>query len=83
LGHRGNPSQVLGRLGHAYAGERGASRTTGGNDSRSLTGSAVSALRDFRAHQLGSAGERWVVDPERETLRRAGRPERTLKGYLG
>ena len=40
-----------------------------------LTGSAVSALRDFRAHQLGSAGERWVVDLERETLRRAGRPD--------
>ena len=40
-----------------------------------LTGSTVSALRDFRAHQLGSAGERWVVELERESLRRAGRPD--------
>lgn len=52
----------------------------GGSPSRrrssvALTGSTVSALRDFRAHQLGSAGERWVVELERESLRRAGRPD--------
>jgi hypothetical protein len=41
----------------------------------SLTGSSVSAMREFRNHQLGSAGERWVVDLERESLNRAGRSD--------
>ena len=41
----------------------------------SLTGSGISALREFRNHQLGSAGERWVVDLERESLHRAGRSD--------
>lgn len=40
-----------------------------------LTGGRMSALHDFRARQLGSAGERWVVDIEREALRRAGRED--------
>lgn len=38
-----------------------------------LTGSPASALRDFRQHELGVAGERWVLDLEREYLRRSGR----------
>lgn len=40
-----------------------------------VTGSAASALRDFRARHLGTAGEMWVVDLERESLRRAGRSD--------
>lgn len=40
-----------------------------------VTGSAASALRDFRARSLGTAGEMWVVDLERESLRRAGRSD--------
>jgi hypothetical protein len=47
----------------------------GSRSSVTITGSSVSALRDFRAHALGSAGERWVVDLERESLRRAGRDD--------
>jgi hypothetical protein len=38
-----------------------------------LTGSALSGLRDFQARQLGTAGEEWVVDLERERLGRFGR----------
>lgn len=40
-----------------------------------VTGSAASALRDFRARRLGTAGEMWVVDLERESLHRAGRSD--------
>ena len=40
-----------------------------------LTGSPVSALRDFQRRELGTAGEEWVFDLEREQLRRAGRPD--------
>jgi hypothetical protein len=35
----------------------------------------ASALRDFQKRELGEAGERWVIDLERESLRRAGRPD--------
>ena len=38
-----------------------------------LTGSALSGLRDFQARQLGTAGEEWVVELEREKLGRVGR----------
>jgi hypothetical protein len=37
-----------------------------------LTGSAMSAMRDFKKRQLGSAGEAWVLDLEREQLVRNG-----------
>jgi hypothetical protein len=38
-----------------------------------LTGSAMSALRDFKKRRLGEAGEALVLDLEREHLDRAGR----------
>ncbi len=38
-----------------------------------LTGSAMSAMRDFKKRQLGYAGEAWVMDLERERLQRHGR----------
>lgn len=38
-----------------------------------LTGGVVLALGDYRAKALGSAGEAWVVEIEKEHLRRAGR----------
>jgi hypothetical protein len=41
----------------------------------SLGASAFGALRDYRQRQLGAAGEEWVVDLERESLRRSGRPD--------
>ncbi len=40
-----------------------------------LTGGHFSAFRDFQKRQLGSAGEEWVVDLERERLKRSGRPD--------
>jgi hypothetical protein len=40
-----------------------------------ITGGQVSALRDFQTHQLGSAGEEWVIDLEREQLKRLGRQD--------
>lgn len=40
-----------------------------------LTGGRISALHDFRARKLGDAGERWVVELEREGLRRASRAD--------
>lgn len=40
-----------------------------------LTGGQFSALRDFQKRQLGTAGEEWVVDLERESLKRSGRPD--------
>lgn len=50
--------------------ERRGTRTSVG-----LSGGAVPALRDFQTRQLGTAGEEWVIDLEREGLRRAGRPD--------
>ena len=40
-----------------------------------LTGGNLSAMRDFRAKQLGDAGEEWVLDLEREQLQRDGRTD--------
>jgi hypothetical protein len=40
-----------------------------------LTGSPMSAMRDFKSHQLGAAGEEWVLDLEREELDRSGRTD--------
>jgi hypothetical protein len=40
-----------------------------------LTGGNLSAMRDFRAKQLGVAGEEWVLDLEREQLHRLGRKD--------
>jgi hypothetical protein len=37
-----------------------------------LTGSDLSAMHDFQRRSLGVAGEEWVVELEREQLRRAG-----------
>lgn len=53
-------------------GARIQNRTT---SSVSLTGGRISALADFQTKPLGDAGEGWVVDLEREQLRRAGRPD--------
>lgn len=41
----------------------------------SLTGGPMSAMRDFRARALGTAGEEWVLDLEREELHRTGRTD--------
>ncbi|HYO19051.1 MAG TPA: DUF3883 domain-containing protein [Dermatophilaceae bacterium] len=41
----------------------------------SLTGSTLAAMRDFRTHQLGVAGEEWVLELEREQLHRSGRTD--------
>jgi hypothetical protein len=38
-----------------------------------LTGGNLSAMRDFQRRALGLAGEEWVMDLEREQLRRAGK----------
>lgn len=40
-----------------------------------LTGGPLWALRDFQQRELGSAGEEWVLDLERERLRRSGRAD--------
>lgn len=40
-----------------------------------VTGGPDAALVDFRKRELGEAGERWVLDLERESLRRVGRPD--------
>lgn len=40
-----------------------------------VTGSPMSAMRDFKSHQLGAAGEEWVLDLEREELDRSGRTD--------
>ncbi len=40
-----------------------------------LTGGPIAALRDFQTRQLGTAGEGWVIDLERESLSRAGRSD--------
>ena len=40
-----------------------------------LTGSPMSAMRDFKKRQLGVAGEEWVLDLEREQLARTGRQD--------
>lgn len=52
-----------------------ARRATRNRTSVALTGSAMSAMRDFKKRQLGSAGEAWVIDLEREQLARHGRPD--------
>lgn len=41
----------------------------------SLTGGYKLALNDFKMKSLGDAGEEWVVELERESLTRAGRPD--------
>ena len=46
-----------------------------GGTTVSLTGSPMSAMRDFRSHALGAAGEEWVLDLEREGLHRSGRDD--------
>lgn len=38
-----------------------------------LTVGPTGAVRDFQNRRLGAAGEQWVIDLEREQLRRAGR----------
>lgn len=48
----------------------GARRTSVG-----LVGGTNAALDDFRRKQLGDAGERWVFELERESLRRLGRDD--------
>lgn len=40
-----------------------------------LTGSGMAAMRDFKQRQLGSGGEAWVLELEREQLARSGHPE--------
>jgi hypothetical protein len=40
-----------------------------------LTGGDLAAMRDFKQHQLGVAGEEWVLDLEREQLHRSGRAD--------
>ena len=40
-----------------------------------LSGGQVSALHDFQRRELGAAGEEWVIDLEKEQLRRLGRPD--------
>jgi len=40
-----------------------------------ITGSPLAALHDFQRRELGAAGEEWVIDLERERLRRIGRPD--------
>ena len=52
------------------AGERRGKRS-----SVALSGGQIPALRDFQTRQLGAAGEEWVIDLEREGLKRAGRPD--------
>jgi len=44
-----------------------------------ITAGPVGALRDYRNHQLGTAGEEWVLDLERDSLARAGRPDLAAK----
>jgi hypothetical protein len=52
------------------------SRAPRGDRSRvDIVGSHRSAMLDFRLKQLGDAGEEWVVDLERERLRRVGRQD--------
>ncbi len=52
-------------------GARGERRRT----SVGISGGPVTALHDFQRRELGAAGEEWVIDLEREGLRRAGRPD--------
>jgi hypothetical protein len=52
-----------------------AGRKRGQRSSVSLTGTAHDALRDLRRRTLGTAGEEWVLDLEREQLSRDGRPD--------
>jgi hypothetical protein len=40
-----------------------------------ITAGPVGALQDYRNRQLGTAGEEWVLELERETLGRAGRSD--------
>ncbi len=40
-----------------------------------LTTGVFGAMQDFRNRQLGRAGEAWVLDAERESLNRRGRPD--------
>lgn len=40
-----------------------------------LTGSPLAAMRDFKKRRLGSAGEAWVIDLERERLMRHERED--------
>lgn len=54
----------------APSGMHGRART-----SVALTGSPLSALREFQQRALGVAGEEWVCDLERQQLLRAGRPD--------
>lgn len=53
----------------------GAHGAGGRRTSVALTGGQFSALRDFQKRQLGTAGEEWVVELERESLKRSGRPD--------
>jgi hypothetical protein len=48
---------------------------SGKHTSVGISGSSVDALHDFQRRQLGAAGEEWVIDLERERLRRLGRPD--------
>ncbi len=50
-------------------------QSRGRRTSVSITGTAHDAIRDLRRHELGTAGEEWVTELEREQLSRAGRPD--------
>jgi hypothetical protein len=50
-------------------------RGTRHRTSVNLTGNTLAAMHDFRTRQLGDAGERLVMDLEREQLRRVGRTD--------
>ncbi len=50
-------------------------RVRRGRTSVSITGTAHDAIRDLRRHELGTAGEEWVTDLEREQLTRVGRSD--------
>jgi hypothetical protein len=51
----------------------GAHHSFGRRSKVGITTGAAGALRDFQHRQLGEAGERWVLDLEREQLDRDGR----------
>jgi hypothetical protein len=53
----------------------GSRQPRAGRTSVTLTGSPHSALRDFQRRALGTAGEQWVIDLEREQLRRSDRDD--------
>jgi hypothetical protein len=49
----------------------GKGRSAGGG----ITGGRIGAIADFQRRELGKAGESWVIDRERASLRRAGRQD--------